>query len=252
MILTGNCQFKYELRLKTVKALINNWNIYDNEELNLYSAWDSIKEEVLESVKTGTYSSLKHIYSLSNLLGCRIVSTYRKTINPCVNRNFFNKTIFQIENKFPNTFLPITWTHITNVKLAGWSPNHFVPCVKKVFVKAKATLYGNVNPDRKCQKQRRTKKLHSFFNCKKKTKIPKENASERTESNKTKVFKRKETNENVSTSKENKDKVINNIETKDKAFNGKADDKISKSKETIRRPFSESDTDESYSRKKEN
>ena len=52
-------------------------------------------------------------------------------------------------------------------------------------------------------------------------KIPKENASKRTESSKTKVFKRKETYETVSTSKENKVKVINNKETKDKA-----DDKI--------------------------
>ena len=38
MTLTGNCQLKYKLRLKTVKELISNWNVYDNEELNLYSA----------------------------------------------------------------------------------------------------------------------------------------------------------------------------------------------------------------------
>ena len=52
------------------------------------------------------------------------------------------------------------------------------------------------------------------------------------------------------TSKENKDKVINNKETKDKAFNNKADDKVSKSTEIIKRPFSESDTDEGDSPKK--
>ena len=66
---------------------------------------------------------------------------------------------------------------------------------------------------------------HSFFDSKKKIKIPKENALKRTESNKTKVFKRKETNEPVSTSKESKIKVINNKETKDKD-----DDEISKTK----------------------
>ena len=92
--------------------------------------------------------------------------------------------------------------------------------------------------------------LHSFFDSKKKIKIPKENASKRIESNKTKVFKRKETNGNISTSKENNVKLINKKETKDKAFNSKADDKISKSKEAIKRPFSESDTDESDSLKK--
>ena len=81
-------------------------------------------------------------------------------------------------------------------------------------------------------------------------KVPKENASKRTESNKTKALKRKETNENVSTSKENKDNIINNKETKDKAFDSKADDKVSKSEENIKRHFSESDTDESE--KKEN
>ena len=99
-------------------------------------------------------------------------------------------------------------------------------------------------------KQRRAKTMHSFFDYKQKIKIPEENASKRTESNKTEVLKRKETNENGSTSNKNKDKVINNKETKDKAFNGKADDKISKSKETIKRPFSESNTDESDSPKK--
>ena len=59
-------------------------------------------------------------------------------------------------------------------------------------------------------RQRRGKKLHSFFDSKKKIKITKQNASKRTESNKTKAFKRTETNENKSTSKENNDKVINN------------------------------------------
>ena len=50
--------------------------------------------------------------------------------------------------------------------------------------------------------------------------------------------------------RKNRDKVINNKETKDKAFNSKADDKILKSKDIIKRPFSESDTDESDSPKK--
>ena len=121
MILTGNCQLKCELRLKTVKELISNWNVYDNEELNLYGAWDSFEEEVLESVKMGTYSSLMHMYSLFSLLGCKIVLIYPNTIKPCINRNFFNKNIFLIENKFLNTVLPIMWTNMTNVKLAGWS-----------------------------------------------------------------------------------------------------------------------------------
>ena len=44
MILICNCQLKYELRLKTVKEL--NSNVYDNEELNLYSTWDSFEKEV--------------------------------------------------------------------------------------------------------------------------------------------------------------------------------------------------------------
>ena len=85
--------------------------------------------------------------------------------------------------------------------------------------------------------------LHSFFDSKKKIKIPKENASKRRESNKTKVFKR-ETNENISTSKENKVKVISNKEIKDKAFNSKTDNKISKIKEI------KLDADESDSLKK--
>ena len=109
MILTGNYQLKYKSRLKTIKKLISNWNVYDNEELNIYSTWDSFEEEVSESVKTGIYSPLTHIYYLPNLLGCRIVLIYPNTINPCVNRTFFNKIFFPIENKFPNTFLSIMW-----------------------------------------------------------------------------------------------------------------------------------------------
>ena len=99
MILTGNCQFKYECRLKTVKQLISNWNVYNNEELNLYGAWDRF-EEVLESVKTGTYSSLTHMYSLSNLLVCRIVLIYPNRINPCVNINFSLTLSFRLKINF--------------------------------------------------------------------------------------------------------------------------------------------------------
>ena len=163
MIWTGNCQLKYEFRLKTVKELVSNWSVYDYEERNLYGAWDSFKEEVLESVKTGTYSSLTNMYSLSNQLGRRIVSIYPNTTKPCVSISFFIKTIIPNENIFPNTFLPIVWTHMTNVKLAGWSPNHFIPCVKKVFVKAKTTLHGNVNPDRKCQNKKGQKRITLFL-----------------------------------------------------------------------------------------
>ena len=40
-------------------------------------------------------------------------------------------------------------------------------------------------------KQSRAKKIHSFFDSKKKIKIHNENTSKRTESNKTKAFKKK-------------------------------------------------------------
>ena len=70
-------------------------------------------------------------------------------------------------------------------------------------------------------KQRRVKKLHSFFGSKKKMKIPKESKPRRKKSNKTKVFKRRKTNENASASKGNKDKVIDNKAPKDKSFNSK-------------------------------
>ena len=62
---------------------------------------------------------------------------------------------------------------------------------EKIFFQAKTTLHGNVNRDRKCQNKEGQKKLHSFFDSKKKMKVPKENASKRTESNKTKALKRK-------------------------------------------------------------
>ena len=50
------------------------------------------------------------------------------------------------------------WIHVANVKLVGWSPNHFVPFVKKVFVKAKITLDGYVNSDKKWQNKEGQKK----------------------------------------------------------------------------------------------
>ena len=52
-------------------------------------------------------------------------------------------------------------------------------------------------------------------------KIPKESKPRRKKSNKTKVFKRRKTNENASASKGNKDKVIDNKAPKDKSFNSK-------------------------------
>ena len=91
--------------------------------------------------------------------------------------------------------------------------------------------------------------LNFFFYFKKNIKIPKEK-HRKEQSNKTKVFKTEEPNENISISKENDVKVINNKETKDKAFYSKADDKIPKSKETIKRSFSESDAGETDSPKK--
>lgn len=105
IILTGNCQLKYELRLKTVRDLVQNSDIYDKYELNVYSAWESYEQEVLESIKKSTYSSLTHIHVLSNLLGCKIASVYPNSINLCVNRSFFNKTIYPIANSYPNVIL---------------------------------------------------------------------------------------------------------------------------------------------------
>ena len=62
---------------------------------------------------------------------------------------------------------------------------------KKVFVKARTKLHGDVNPGRIYQYKEGQKKLHSFFDSKKKIKIPKKTHRKEQKSNKTKVIKRK-------------------------------------------------------------
>jgi hypothetical protein len=92
---TGNYDLALELRIKVVNEIIKNRLEYD---IPLYSSYadttyNSFEEDVVISIKSGTYSSLRHIAALSNVLGCNINSVYPEVISSCVNRKDLN-TVF--------------------------------------------------------------------------------------------------------------------------------------------------------------
>ena len=132
---TGIYEFARELRIKVVNEIIKNRSEYD---IPLHSNYADVtsgtfKEDVVNSIKSGTYSSLRYVAALSRVLGCKINSVYLEVINSCVNRKdlhrvFATKTI-EIKN-YPTT-ISVLWSHAANSNLRNWSPNHFVLLVNK-------------------------------------------------------------------------------------------------------------------------
>ena len=85
---TGTYDLALELRIKVVNEIIRNRSEYD---ITLHSNYADVtsgtfEEDVVNSMKSGTYSSLRHVAALSGVLGCKINSVYPEVINSCVNR----------------------------------------------------------------------------------------------------------------------------------------------------------------------
>ena len=85
---TGTYDLTLELRIKVVNEIIRNRSEYD---ITLHSNYADVtsgtfEEDVVNSIKSGTYSSLRHVAALLGVLGCKINSVYPEVINSCVNR----------------------------------------------------------------------------------------------------------------------------------------------------------------------
>ena len=83
---------------------------------------------IVDTIKPGTYSTICHIFALSNILGFPIQTVYSEVKGSLVNRNYVNVLITPSQMQHP-TVAYIMWTHTSNVDLHGWTPNHFVPLI---------------------------------------------------------------------------------------------------------------------------
>ena len=83
---------------------------------------------IIETIKPGSYSSMWHIFALSNILGFPIQTVYPEVEGSLINRNYVNVLITPSQIQHP-TVAYIMWTHTSNVHLHGWTPNHFVPLI---------------------------------------------------------------------------------------------------------------------------
>ena len=148
IILFGDEDHHTELRMRSISELAKNEDHYLDENYLLALAGasnvvksllpssvnviskdpiTSFRKEVLRTVRSFTFANMWHIFSLSNALGCRVVSVYPKVENPGTNRSLLNITI---QPSTPTTFLEpvnLMWSHCSDTRKKGWGPNHFVP-----------------------------------------------------------------------------------------------------------------------------
>lgn len=131
LLICGNYNLVLELRLKTVREMLANKELYDTNILNNYSgSCKNMEEDILKTVYPGKYSGLRHVAALSNLMKISIKSIYPKVIpNFAVRREDLHTTF---GSRFPEN-ISIMWTHTSNIDISRiWQPNHFVPCVSQI------------------------------------------------------------------------------------------------------------------------
>lgn len=114
----------------------NRSSEYDSPLYSNYAdaTYDSFKEDVVNSMKSGTYSSLRHAAALSNVLGCAINSVYPQVISSCVNHKDLQRIFTPSAKRFESsggTTTSVLWSHTSNVNLKNWLPNHFVLLASK-------------------------------------------------------------------------------------------------------------------------
>ena len=123
LLLTGEqSQLSTELRIKVVGEMVKNRSFYDAGDFLKYWA-DNFEEDMLDSMRSETYSSFRHMYALANVVCCNIRSVYPESSSPLV--------------KAENTVL-ILWSHTTDTDLENnWQPNHFVVLIPEQAIPVK-------------------------------------------------------------------------------------------------------------------
>jgi hypothetical protein len=170
----GNCFFrvlsKYiygcekhhkEMRVRVVLEMVQNEDIYDNnEQLNLMSEYQvknlvkklrehstpdgihSYEDYVISTFKLATWVGLWHFFAAANCLQTPVRSIYPDVPSPFVNRKLYNQLISPV--KFSDRDIledvVIMWTNLGNNTLTPvWSPNHFVLCTPSSAIKDSVT-----------------------------------------------------------------------------------------------------------------
>ena len=113
MLLTGEqSQLLTELQIKLVGKMVKNRSLYDADDFLKYGV-DNLRDE--------TYSRVRHMYALANVVCCNIRSVYSESKSTFFKRNDLNVTISPLV-KTENT-ASILWSHTTNtdleIRLAG-------------------------------------------------------------------------------------------------------------------------------------
>lgn len=132
MLLIKSNELHLELRIKTVYEIMMNRLNYDIAKYSNYSAASSngFEDDIIKSLRKGSYSSIRHVSALCEVLNCNVVSIYPKVNSGLVNRSALHTTFEPLINSF-KTKIKIMWSHTVNsqINLQNWSPNHFLPCV---------------------------------------------------------------------------------------------------------------------------
>ena len=123
---SGNASLALEPKIRTVNELLCNRLEYN---ILIYSSYADAKyggfeEDVVNSVKVGTFSGLSHVAALSNAVGCNIQCVYPEISNALMKRKHLGKVIRpRIAN---NKTISMLWLHTSNRNLKNWYPNHFI------------------------------------------------------------------------------------------------------------------------------
>ena len=82
LLITGEqFQLPTKLRIKVVGEMVKNRSFYDAGDFLKYWA-DNFEEDILDSMRSETYSSFRHMYALANVVCCNIRSVYPESKKP--------------------------------------------------------------------------------------------------------------------------------------------------------------------------
>ena len=203
LLLTGEqSQLSTNLRIKVVGEMVKNRSLYYAGDFLKYGV-DNFVEDMLDSMRSETYSSFRHMYALANVVCCNIRSVYPESKNPFVKRNDLNVTISP-RVKTKNTALKI-WPQTAHTDLENdWQPNHFVLLIPERLIGGKPNETQPIR--RKCDIKNFFAKIPSSKSTEKKAEvtqvqpaktIKKENKVKNEGEGKTKEKKNKEDDHNT-------------------------------------------------------
>ena len=159
VLFVGNESLNTELRMKTAREFITNRHLHDKLDYLKYTTIknEQFEEEVLDTIKDGSYPGIMHRKALVDVTKRHINSIYPMIENSLVDRSFFYITSSTNEESSSTEevgVFNIMWTHTGNKTLIGWYPNHFVPCFS---IKDLSKLVGRTSNKTKFKREKELK-----------------------------------------------------------------------------------------------